>query len=165
VILNRHHREDIVFLLIGEGRLKPELQARAKREGLNNVVFHGAMPKWELVSVMASADVGLQVLANIKAFYYGTSPNKFFDYLASGLPVLCNYPGWVADMIQKADCGVAVPPEDAVAFAEALEDMAASPETRRAQGSNARGFAEDWFDRQCLAEDFSDVLEGAFERS
>ena len=54
------------------------------------------MPKTELNKLVASADVGLMVLANVPAFYYGTSPNKFFDYISSGLPVLNNYPGWLA---------------------------------------------------------------------
>ena len=41
------------------------------------------------------ADLGLMILKNIPAFYYGTSPNKFFDYISLGLPVLNNYPGWI----------------------------------------------------------------------
>ena len=52
------------------------------------------------------------------AFYYGTSPNKFFDYISSGLAVLNNYPGWLADMIQENKLGIVVPPKDANAFAE-----------------------------------------------
>ena len=49
--------------------------------------------KEKLSGLMKSADLGLQILANVPAFYYGTSPNKFFDYIAAGLPVLNNYPG------------------------------------------------------------------------
>jgi hypothetical protein len=51
--------------------------------------------KEKLSGLMKSAGLGLQILANVPAFYYGTSPNKFFDYIAAELPVLNNYPGWL----------------------------------------------------------------------
>ena len=57
---------------------------------------------------MNRANIGMQILANVPAFYFGTSPNKFFDYLASGLPVLNNYPGWLAEMINEYECGYAI---------------------------------------------------------
>ena len=85
---------------------------------LDNCVFLDPVPKRILVSYMKGADIGLMILANIPAFYYGTSPNKFFDYLSIGLPVLNNYPGWLANMIQEHDCGYVVEPEDPGAFAE-----------------------------------------------
>ena len=103
-------RDDITLLLIGDGKLKPALEARAEAEGLNNVVFRAIMPKPELAKVMQRADVGLMVLANIQAFYHGTSPNKFFDYISNGLPVINNYPGWLAGLITEHEAGIAVPP-------------------------------------------------------
>ena len=61
------------------------------------------------------------ILANVPAFYFGTSPNKFCDYIASGLPVVINYPGWLAQIIRENECGIYVPPEDPEKFADALE--------------------------------------------
>ena len=55
-----------------------------------------------------NVDIGLMILENIPAFYYGTSPNKFFDYISLGLPVLNNYPGWLVEMISENNCGIAV---------------------------------------------------------
>jgi hypothetical protein len=57
---------------------------------------------------MAATDVGMQILANVQAFYYATSFHKFFDYIFAGLPVLTNYPGWLADIISQHQCGYAV---------------------------------------------------------
>jgi hypothetical protein len=82
------------------GKLKIKLKERAK-EKLDNIIFLELMPKIKLIKYLKSADLGLQILNNIPEFYYGTSPNKFFDYLASGLPVLNNYPGWIADLIKN----------------------------------------------------------------
>ncbi len=107
------------------------------------------------------ADAGLMILANVPAFYYGTSPNKFFDYIATGLPVLNNYPGWLADMIQQHQCGIAVPPADPEAFADALEYMADHRAESVVMGANGRLLAEQKFGRGLLTEKFVDWLEGA----
>ena len=119
------------------------------------------MNKARLAGLMASADLGLQVLANVPAFYYGTSPNKFFDYIAAGLPVLNNYPGWLAGMIADNQCGFAVEPDSPTAFADALERAADDRESLRAMGERGRALAVREFERHKLADRFVDWLEGA----
>tara|TARA_B110001450_G_C17377697_1_gene382389 strand:+ start:295 stop:525 length:231 start_codon:yes stop_codon:yes gene_type:complete len=73
--------------------LKESLVQRAINEPLNNVIFLDPVDKEKLAQLMAEANIGLQLLANVSEFYFGTSPNKFPDYISSGLPVLNNYPG------------------------------------------------------------------------
>lgn len=158
--LKQRGRDDIKLLLIGQGKLKTALQARAQREALDSVVFHEPVNKSRLAGLMASTDVGLQVLANVPAFYFGTSPNKFFDYIAAGLPVLNNYPGWLAGMIRDHQCGYAVPPENPQAFADALEQAASDRATAKEMGQRGRELAERQFDRELLANRFVDWLEG-----
>ncbi|MFK5949395.1 MAG: glycosyltransferase family 4 protein [Methylococcales bacterium] len=147
----RGHKQ-IKIVLIGQGKLKAQLQARAKAEQLDNVIFHDPVNKEKLAGLMASADIGLQLLANIPAFYYGTSPNKFFDYIAAGLPVLNNYPGWLAGMITENQCGFPVPPENEKIFADALENAANNKDQLIQMGINARALAEKEFDRKKLAD-------------
>ena len=117
------------------------------------------MPKDRLCRVMSHIDVGLMILANVPAFYYGTSPNKFFDYIACGLPVLNNYPGWLADLIEKNACGIAVPPDDFEAFADGLVLLADDRGRRREMGKRARQLAEREFDRNVLSDRLIDFLE------
>ncbi|MNQ97760.1 putative glycosyl transferase [compost metagenome] len=157
--LKRRGRNDIKLLLIGQGKLKPGLQARAKCDGLTNVVFHDPVNKARLAGLMAATDLGLQILANVPAFYYGTSPNKFFDYIAAGLPVLNNYPGWLAEMIGEHRCGFAVPPDDPVAFADALEVAADDRSALKAMGNHGRALAEKEFSRTLLADRWVDWIE------
>lgn len=159
--LKRRRRGDIKLVLIGNGKLKPALQARAEREALDNVVFHDPVNKKRLASLMAATDLGLQVLANVPAFYFGTSPNKFFDYIAAGLPVLNNYPGWLADMINENSCGFAVIPDDAAAFADALEGAADERNALKEMGQRGRKLAQDQFDRRLLADRWVDWVTGA----
>lgn len=163
--LKRRKDEGIKLLLIGQGKLRSELEERARRDGLDAVIFHDPVPKARLAGLMAAADVGMQILADVPAFYFGTSPNKFFDYIAAGLPVLNNYPGWVADLIDENRCGIAVPPRDSAAFADALERFAADRAALRAMGERARRLAAREFDRVKLAERFVDVLEAAAENA
>lgn len=154
--LKRRQRRDIKFLLIGDGALKPTLQGRAKAQGLDNVVFHEPVNKLKLAGLMASTDIGLQLLANVPAFYYGTSPNKFFDYISAGRPVLNNYPGWLAEIIEEHGCGLAVPPDDAAAFADALEYAAGHREELITMGQRAKHLAQEQFDRAQLADQWVD---------
>jgi glycosyltransferase involved in cell wall biosynthesis len=163
--LKRRERHDIKLLLIGQGKLKDKLKQRAAREGLDNVVFHDPVGKARLAGLMARTDVGLQILANVPAFYYGTSPNKFFDYIAAGLPVLNNYPGWLAEQIVENKCGFAVSPDDPAAFADALEKAAEDRSALKAMGLRGRALAEREFDRSKLAARWAEWVVGASSRS
>lgn len=150
--LKTRGRNDIKLVLVGQGKLKEDLQARAKLEGLDNVIFHPPVNKSKLAQLMKGADIGLQLLANIPAFYYGTSPNKFFDYISAGLPVLNNYPGWLAGMISDNNCGYAIEPDNALAFADALENAADNKKLLPAMGERAQALAKRDFNRHNLAD-------------
>ena len=158
-IVKERGREDIKFAFIGNGKLKPGLIKRAKQEGLGNCLFYDPVPKLRLKEILPNADIGLMILANVPAFYYGTSPNKFFDYISSGLPVLNNYPGWLADMINENGCGAVVAPESSELFADELIRLADDPELRKRCGINSRKLAESKFSRNDLANKFVDFLE------
>ena len=151
-VLKSRGRTDIRLVLVGDGRLKPALVKRARAEGLENVLFHDPVNKIRLANLMAAADIGLQCLTNVPAFYYGTSPNKFFDYIAAGLPVLNNYPGWLAEMIDGHGCGFVVAPGDPDAFANALECAADDRPALRRMGEQAARLAREQFDRRMLAD-------------
>lgn len=159
--LKKRGRTDIKLVLIGGGKLKASLQERACREGLDNVVFHDPVKKRELAGLMAATDLGLQILANVPAFYFGTSPNKFFDYIAAGLPVLNNYPGWLAEMIHEHRCGFAVAPDSPGAFADALEQAAADRDELKRMGQRGLDLAKNQFDRKLLSTCWVDWVTGS----
>ena len=160
--LKARERHDIKILFVGDGKEKARLQARAKKELLDNVVFHEPVNKYKLVGLMQSANIGLQILKNIPEFYHGTSPNKFFDYISAGLPVLNNYPGWIAQLIKEYDCGVVIPPDNTLAFADALEKASHNSELVK-MGKNGIELATEKFNRKKLAEQFVNFIEEAVE--
>jgi glycosyltransferase involved in cell wall biosynthesis len=157
--LKQRRRDDIVLVFIGAGMMKPALVRRAREEQLDNCVFLDPIPKHVLVELKKHVDVGLMILADVPAFYNGTSPNKFFDYLAAGLPVLINYPGWLAGLVEAERCGIAVAPGRPTAFADALERLADQPEERSRMGQRARALAQARFSRNMLAEQFAEFIE------
>jgi len=148
----------IKIVLMGDGKLKKHLIERTKIEKLDQVLLLDPVPKKQLLSYLQAADLGLMLLANVPAFYFGTSPNKFFDYISAGLPVLNNYPGWLAGMIENQRIGVVVPPDDAQAFADALKKLEADRPRLKEMGKKARLFAEQEFDRNILAGEFEKAL-------
>ncbi|MFW5731414.1 MAG: glycosyltransferase family 4 protein [Desulfonatronovibrionaceae bacterium] len=158
-VLKKMDRNDIKLIFIGDGKLKPKLVQRAKDEGLTNCLFFDPVPKKRLSKIVCCCNAGMMILDDVPAFYYGTSPNKFFDYIASGLPVVNNYPGWLAGMIQEHECGLAVKPRSPEELAEAFCRLADNPELCREYGQNSRKLAEKEFSREKLSNEFADWLE------
>ena len=157
--LKRRGDQRIKIAFIGDGKEKDRLSAIAVQEGLVNCLFYPPVPKTELGAITASLDCGLMVLKNVPAFYYGTSPNKFFDYAAAGIPIINNYPGWLAGLIAENEAGLAVPPDDFAAFADALQLLAKNRGMCERYGANARRLAEARFSRNRLAGNFVEALE------
>lgn len=160
--LNFRGRKDIKFLFLGQGKLKQSLIDRAVNENLQNVIFSDPIDKRKLARLMSASDIGLQILANVPAFYFGTSPNKFFDYISAGVPVLNNYPGWLAELITKNHCGFVVPPDDPVIFANTLEKASQNRKDLKIKGLKAKALAESEFDRNYLASVWVDKIENVY---
>jgi len=163
-ILKSHGADHIRIVMIGDGKQKPFLMEAAQRRQLDNCIFLPPIPREKLAVIVGSFDCGLQILKNIPAFYYGTSPNKFFDYISAGLPVINNYPGWLADLIQEHGCGLVAEPDDPEDLAAKLMELAATPERRAAMGHHARQLAETEFSRFELGRQFVRFLEDSFAR-
>jgi glycosyltransferase involved in cell wall biosynthesis len=158
-VLKQRGRNDIKLVLCGDGQLKAKLEARAESEGLDNVKFMKPVTKDKVPALMRGADLGLQILMNVPVFHYGTSPNKFFDYIAAGLPVLVNYQGWIADMINQNHCGFVSEPGNAEALADALEQAQSDKQALRNMGHRAAALAARDFDRDKLATRLIEWLE------
>lgn len=157
--LKRRNINHIKFLLIGDGSEKARLQKIAISEKLQNIIFHPPISKIALAQVTAQLGCGLMFLDNIPAFYYGTSPNKFFDYISAGIPVVNNYPGWLAEMITQHHCGIAVPPKNITALVDGLIALSDNPVQCQKMGQAARVLAETEFSRAKLAKQFVDFIE------
>lgn len=91
----------IKFLIIGDGPLKKQFIASNTNK---NVVFLDSIPKKEVIPVLAKADLLINIWGDLKIYQYGVSPNKWIDYLLSGVPCLVAYNGY-RSMLNEAGCG------------------------------------------------------------
>lgn len=155
-ILKAEGRDDIRVVLIGDGPAKPELVELARSLQLNNVIFHDPVPKATIGPTLATADAGLMVLAPVDLFSYGVSPNKLFDYLAAGLPVVTNVPGFVCEVLRASGAGVCTDAGSPEALAEALRDIAGSPPADSSIAGPA--YISAHFDRRKLAARIATIL-------
>jgi glycosyltransferase involved in cell wall biosynthesis len=161
-ILAERGANRIVLVLLGDGGRRAELETLARTYGLNNVVFCPAADKEEVARLVAGCDVCLTIYRAARE--HAWSPNKLFDALAAGKPVLLNVAGWLRETVEGNRCGRYVDPGRPEALAEALEGLSHDPALCRQMGENARALAERQFDRRLLAAQFEQVLQDAVDR-
>jgi glycosyltransferase involved in cell wall biosynthesis len=147
----------IVIVLLGDGKDKPTLQHKAAQMKLDNVVFVPPLPKMQMAQALAAADACLAILKPLK-LYATVYPNKVFDYLAAGRPVLLAIDGSIRNVVEQAGAGVFVPPGDAGALAAAMRQLAADPDGSRRMGLAGRAYLEKHFERGALAKQMEDVI-------
>lgn len=151
-------RKDIAIVLLGDGKEKPALQAQAQQMGLTNVHFIPPAPKKEMAEALAAADACIAILKPVP-LYATVYPNKVFDYMAAGRPVILAIDGVIRKVVEQADGGVFVAPGDAAALAEAILRLADDPQRSRQLGLNGRRYVEENFDRPALARRLANWLE------
>jgi glycosyltransferase involved in cell wall biosynthesis len=147
----------VQFVLLGDGKEKANLQAVATELELQNVTFLPPVPKSEMGVALAGADACLAILKPLEE-YKTTYPNKVFDYMAAGRPVVLAIDGVIRQVVEAAGCGSFVPPGEPAALAEAIRTLAADKPKAREMGLKGRQYLEVHFDREKLAE----KLEGLF---
>ena len=156
-ILAERGNNKIVFVLHGSGGKRAELEKMASEYELKNVIFSDPVPDKEQVArIVAGCDVCMTIYRAAKEHTW--SPNKMFDALAAGKPVLINVPGWLGETIEKNNCGRCLDANRPQMLADTLEGLAADPELCRQMGKNARELAEREFDRVKLANHLENVL-------
>ena len=155
-ILAEREQDHIVLVLQGGGGKRDELIAMARRLDLQNVVFGDLVPKEEVPAIVAGCDVCLTIARPGKDPTW--SPNKLFDSLAAGKPVVINIGGWLGELIERNACGRVVASDRPAALADALVELSQNPVLRERMGRNARALAEREFDRNLLAARLEHVL-------
>lgn len=143
--------QQVALVFLGDGKEKAALQRQAREMGLQNVCFLPPVPKSEMGLVLAGSDACLAILKPIP-LYATVYPNKVFDYMAAGKPVLLAIDGVIRQVVEQAQAGVFVPPGDPQALAQAIRQMGGEPERARQMGTNGRQYVELNFDRAVLAE-------------
>jgi len=153
-------RESLHFLFIGDGPDKPRLRAYAQQLRLPNVTFLDSVPLEDLCPFLSLAEISVITLRRA-GVTRGARPAKTFVMMAAAKPVVLAAEGESTELVLKSGSGLAVPPDDPQAFAEAIEWMLDHPESARQMGQQGRRFVERNFQWSTLVGTWLSQLEGS----
>ena len=148
----------IRFVFVGDGKEKVNLQKEANQRNLTNIFWAPPVPKNQMAQVLAAADACIAILKPIE-MYKTTYPNKVFDYMAAGRPVLLVIDGVIRQVVEAADAGLFAQPGNPEALTMAILQMADDPARTLQMGANGREYIQQHFNRARLAETLMSLLE------
>jgi glycosyltransferase involved in cell wall biosynthesis len=149
-------RAELVFL--GDGVLAEPLRRRATANGSGERVHVlPPVPSADLIDVAASADVGVSPIVPSCLNYRFSLPNKLFQYMAAGLPVVASDFPQVREVVVGAGCGVVVDTRRPAEIARGINTLLADPESARAMGERGRRAVEERFNWATSARALLDV--------
>jgi len=149
---------DIHFVLVGEGPKKAELVALVRKYHLSNLTMLPEQPFHSIPAYFSAADVILIPLRDIELMK-GALPVKMFDAWACCKPILLSVDGEAHQIMEAAQGGIFIPPEDPEAMAAALRALNVSPKECERMGENGRAYTIQHFSRRALAEQLAKELE------
>jgi glycosyltransferase involved in cell wall biosynthesis len=152
------NRRQIVFLFVGDGKERANLEALARSLELRNVRFVGARPKNEMREILAASDACVATLLNIPMFAT-TYPNKVFDYMAAGRPTILGIDGVIRKVIEDAHGGICVPPGNDASIQNAIVRLSEDPVEAQRMGDSARAFVCEHFNRHDQASEFVQLMQ------
>jgi len=143
-------RQDIAFLLLGDGAERAALENRARERGLDNVIFAGSAGKADVVRYWRLADAALVLLRDRPVFRH-VLPSKMFEAMATQTPIILGVLGESAELLEAAGAGIVIQPESTEALERAVLQLAADREAAAEMGRKGRRCVEIEFDRDKLA--------------
>ena len=156
-ILREKGNENIVFLLVGEGAFRNNLQSEAERLELKNVIYTGRLDKQLIPNILSISDVCLVHLKR-KALFRTVMPTKIFEAAGMEKPIILGVEGYAAKLVQEADAGILIEPENENQLVSAVEKLADDLHLCRSYGQDGRSYFVRYFDRDRLASDYLTLI-------
>jgi glycosyltransferase involved in cell wall biosynthesis len=141
---------NVLFLLIGQGMEKNRLIEKSKLMGVRNVRFIDPVPKNEVFQYILASEMGASILKKVDTFKTVYS-NKTFDYFSCKKPILMAIDGVSRELIETAQAGTYVEPENIQEYNRIIRSYLSDPERILREGSNGYAYAKENFDREVLA--------------
>lgn len=150
-------REDIVFVLVGDGMQRDATARQLVSDGLTNVQLLNPVPKDEARQYINAADLCLVTLQDIPLFD-GAIPTKLIDYMACGKPVLCGIRGEAERIIVESGAGLAFEPDDHRQMATLVTELLADPSRAASMGMRGLDFVHQRFSASKMRVQMEGVL-------
>jgi glycosyltransferase involved in cell wall biosynthesis len=150
-------RNDIKFMLVGDGAVRAKLEQEVAAAGLDNVIITGRVDKPQVPSYLAAADACLVHLRKQELFRT-VLPSKMFEASGMGKPIVLGVEGCAADFVRNAGAGIAIEPESDEALAAAVERLADDRALCARLGRSGQDYVRRHFDRDKLSHDYVGVI-------
>ena len=157
-ILKQKGDKDIMFVMAGYGTTEIVLRNIATRDGLDNMQFVGKHNTFIISELVNQCDASLISFMNLPVLRTN-SPNKLFDSLSAGKPVIVNSDGWTRRLVEDNDCGFYTDPGKPEEFADKLIQYKSDKLQLAIWGENARKLSLNVFDKELLSEKFVNLIE------
>ena len=144
---------NVLFVLVGTGMQKEKLVGKARDQDIQNLKFFDPVPKKEVLRFILASEMGASVLLRNDTFKTVYS-NKTFDYMSCKTPILMAIDGVSRELVEEADAGVFVEPENPQDFANKIRSYLENPDEIQRQGVNGFLYAKKHFDRDVLAKEY-----------
>lgn len=149
---------NLVFLIVGEGAERENLVRAKLDNNLNNVIFINERPKEEIPSLINASDVCLVLLRKTEVFKT-VLPSKMLEFMACGKPIVLGVDGQARKILEEANGGIYIEPEDVGALRESLQKFYEDPFLRKKLGDNGRSYILENFRRERKAHQYLNLLE------
>lgn len=147
----------IEFIFVGGGSTEGKLKQMVADRRLHNVHFLGAFPMRETSEIVNFCDVSIVSFMDLPILYTN-SPNKLFDSLSAGKPILVNSSGWTKELVEREKCGFFVDPKNPEDLVSRILYLRDNPPTVHAMGLRSRRLAEQVYDKTILCDRFAQVV-------
>ncbi|WP_010249573.1 glycosyltransferase family 4 protein [Myroides injenensis] len=148
----------IHFLFIGGGSTEQDLKEKCIEFDLTNVKFLGKFPMNKTSEIVNFSDVSIVSFLDLPILYTN-SPNKLFDSLSAGKPIIVNSAGWTKDLVEEYRCGFYVNPNVPQELVDRILELQANPDSVREMGEKSRWLAENKFDKSILTKQIVQIIE------
>ena len=149
--------KDIELLFIGYGPKTPLIENTIKEHKLTNVSYLGVFNMKTTSNIVNLCDVSLVTFSNLPILSTN-SPNKLFDSLSAGKPLIVNSPGWTKKLVEDGNCGVFTDPTSPRDLADKIIYLKKSPDLCKSMGQNSRVLAETKYDKSILCKKFVNIV-------
>jgi len=151
------NKNEVGFLIVGDGAERENLLKKSQQYDLQNVCFIKKVEKEKIASYYSISDILIVSLKDLPIFKK-VIPSKLFEIMAFEKPILISVDGEARSVVESANSGIYVNPEDPNDLKEKILYLANSSELAAELGRNGRNFVEKYFDRQKLADDYLILL-------
>lgn len=157
-ILKEEGHDKFDFIFVGGGSTASKAEEKAKQLGLANVSFLSRQSMLITAEIVNCCQCSIVTFLD-RPILHTNSPNKLFDSLSAGKPIIVNSRGWTKDLVEQHRCGLFVDPDDAANLAKGIIALASDKDTLTEYSKNSRKISLEIYDKEKLCTNVVDVVE------